>query len=158
DVSHDTHVWADEYDRDLDQVFAIQSEIAKTVAQQLNAKIAPEEKRALERPITSNLVAFELYARARDLSLGGSNRIPRTAHFFRASDVLSQAIAAAPTIFSAYCLPARPHARLVLLGHPHPPARLALAEGAIEKAIHLRPDAGEAHAARAEVLYRAHLD
>ena len=52
------------------------------------------------------------------------------------------------------------HARsqIYLLGHDHTPARLALAEAAIQTALRLRPDAGEAHLARAEVLYRGHLD
>jgi len=157
-VRNDTHVWAEAYDRDLEAVFAIQSEIAQKVAEQLHAKISPQEKVALERPTTSDLAAFDLYAHARDLSLGGPVRVTGTADLFEAINLLNQAVARDPTFFAAYCQMARTHAQIYLLGHDHTSARLALAEAAIQTALRLRPDAGEAHLARAEVLYRGHLD
>ena len=70
------HLWAQTYDRDLADVFAIQSEIAKTIADQLQAKLSPREKNAIERPPTSDISAFDLYARAKNLLLtaSGSDR------------------------------------------------------------------------------------
>src|SRR5262249_2077481 len=65
DTRTDTHVWAEQYDRDWNDLFAIQSEIAQKVAGRLNAKITAEEKAAIERPPTADLDAFELYALAR---------------------------------------------------------------------------------------------
>ena len=58
----DTHVWAQTYDRDVADLFAIQSEIARAIADQLHAKISPAEKRAIERPPTTDLNAFDLYS------------------------------------------------------------------------------------------------
>ena len=65
DARTDRHLWAQTYDRDLADVFAIQSEIAKTIADQLQAKLSPREKNAIERPPTSDISAFDLYARAK---------------------------------------------------------------------------------------------
>ena len=64
DTRTDTHIWAEQYDRDLNDLFAIQSEIAQKVAQRLRAKITAAEKLAIERKPTGDLVAFDLYSRA----------------------------------------------------------------------------------------------
>ncbi len=73
DARTDAHVWAEEYDRDLKDMFAIQSEIAQKVAGQLRAKISPAEKLAIERPPTADLTAFDLYSRAKNLVLAWSS-------------------------------------------------------------------------------------
>src|SRR6058998_2880544 len=67
DARSDTHLWAEQYDRDLADVFAIQSEIAKKIADQLQAKISPTEKAAIEKPSTTDLAAYNLYLRAQEL-------------------------------------------------------------------------------------------
>src|SRR2546430_2766278 len=64
DARTDTHLWAQTYDRDLADVFAIQSEIAKTIADQLQARLSPAEKAAIEQRPTTDLAAFDLYVRA----------------------------------------------------------------------------------------------
>jgi len=69
DARSDAHLWAQTYDRDLADVFAIQSEIAKQIAAQLQAKLSPSEKAAIERPPTADLAAFDLYTRAQPLPL-----------------------------------------------------------------------------------------
>src|SRR5262249_20960773 len=61
DARTDTHVWAEEYDRDLSAMFAIQSEIAQKVAQQLHTKISASEKLAIESKPTADVTAFDLY-------------------------------------------------------------------------------------------------
>jgi TolB-like protein len=68
DTRTDTHVWVEQYDRDLNDLFAIQSEIAQKIAGQLRAKISPAEKLAIERKPTGDLLAFELYSRAISLT------------------------------------------------------------------------------------------
>src|SRR6185369_15911590 len=68
----DAHEWAENYDRPLDDVFAIQSEIAKAIADQLQAKLSPSEKNAIEQAPTRDLAAFDLYSRARNLILSTS--------------------------------------------------------------------------------------
>ena len=72
DARTDAHLWAQTYDRDLADVFAIQSEIAKAIADQLQAKLSPNEKAAIEKPPTADLAAFDLYARAKTLILNTS--------------------------------------------------------------------------------------
>ena len=152
DARTDAHVWAEEYDRDLKDLFSVQSEIAQKVADRLRAKISPAEKVAIERSPTTNLSAFDLYSRAKSLGI-----IPE-GNLFQAADLLNQAVARDPTFFQAYCQLAYVHDELYHLRVDHTPARLALAEAAIEAALRLHPDAGEAHLARAEHLYRGYLD
>jgi TolB-like protein len=69
DARTDAHLWAQTYDRDLADVFAIQSEIAKAIAEQLQARLSPNEKAAIEKPPTADLAAFDLYTRAKTLLL-----------------------------------------------------------------------------------------
>ncbi len=158
DTRADTHRWAQTYDRDVADLFAVQSEIAQTIAEQLHAKISPTEKRTIERPPTADLNAFDLYTRARNLSLPAFFSNAGKKDLLEASDLLNQAVSRDPAFFQAYCQLAWVHDVLYFLGYDRTPARLALAEAAIQAAFRLRPDAGEAHLARAENLYRGYLD
>jgi TolB-like protein/class 3 adenylate cyclase/Flp pilus assembly protein TadD len=156
DARTDRQLWAQTYDRDLADVFAIQSEIATAIADQLQAKLSPGEKNAIERPPTGDIAAFDLYTRAKDLSTNLTSNA--RANLLQAIDLLNEAVARDPSFFQAYCQLAYTHDQLYFLGFDHTPARLALAEAAIQAAFRLRPDAGEAHLARAQNLYRAYLD
>jgi TolB-like protein/class 3 adenylate cyclase/Flp pilus assembly protein TadD len=158
DARNDAHLWAQTYDRDLADVFAIQSEIAKTIADQLQAKLSPTEKNAIEQRPTVDVTAFDLYARGKNLLLTTSFSAMAAANLRQAADLLNQAVARDPSFFQAYCQLAYTHDNLYFLGLDHTPARLALAEAAIQSALRLRPDAGEGHLARAENLYRGYLD
>jgi TolB-like protein/Tfp pilus assembly protein PilF len=153
DARTDTHVWAEQYDRDLNDLFAIQSEIAQKVADRLNAKVTSAERLAIEEKPTTDLVAFELYSRANDIwgfSLGGEAVL-------QAIDLLNQAVARDPSFFKAYCLLAAAHDQLYFVGD-HTPGRLAAAEAAVREAFRIRPNAGEAHLARAFHLYNGYLE
>ena len=158
DARTDRHLWAQTYDRDLADVFAIQSEIAKTIADQLQAKLSPSEKSAIERPPTNDITAFDLYTRAENLLLTASEGTTGKADFLQAIDLLNQAVARDPSFFQAYCRLAEAHDSLYNAGYDHTSARLALAEAAIEAASRLRPDAGETHLARARNIYQGYLD
>ena len=158
DARTDAHIWAEEYDRDLKDMFAIQSEIAQKVAGQVHAKISPAEKLAIERPPTADLSAFDLYSRAKNLFLAANQSSSGKADFLRMSDLLSQAVAHDPTFFQAYCQLALVHDQFYNSHLDRTPERLALAEAAIESAFRLRPDAGEAHLARAAHLYSGYRD
>jgi tetratricopeptide (TPR) repeat protein len=150
-------VWAEEYDRDLNDLFAVQSELARTVAERLRAKISTAEKLAVEQPPTTDLIAFDFYNRARNLlALRLSSGLE--ANLLQAVDLLNQAVVRDPSFLQAYCQLALAHDQLYFLGFDHTPARLALAEAAIERASQLGPDAGETHLARARNLYHGHLD
>jgi serine/threonine protein kinase/Tfp pilus assembly protein PilF len=152
----DTHVWAEQYDRDLNDLFAIQSEIAQKVAQRLNAKVTSAEKLAIEGKPTTDLVAFELYSRANDI--WGISGWATKEDVLQVIDLLNQAVARDPSFFKAYCLLAAAHDYLCFFGLDHTPARLAAAEAAVREAFRIRPNAGEAHLARAGHLYNVYLD
>ena len=156
DTRTNTHLWANTYDRQLDDVFAVQSEIAKTIAEQLEAKISPNEKKAIERSPTRDLTAFHLYTRANTLMLSYYGDVREK--YLQAVDLLNQAIARDPSFFLAYCQLGHAHDTLYFLGYDHTAERLTAAEAAVQEAFRLRPDAGEAHLARAENLYQGHLD
>jgi len=158
DTRSDAHLWAQTYDRDLADVFAIQSEIAKAIADQLQAKLSPSEKSAIEQPPTADVTAFDLYSRARTLMLSTTFSAANGQRLRQAVDLLNQALARDPSFFLAQCQLAYTHDQLYFLGIDHTPERLALAEAALKAAFRLQPDAGEAHLARAENLYRCHLD
>jgi len=154
DTRTDTHVWAEEYDRDLADVFAIQSEIAKTVMDQLQAKLSPSEKAVIKQTPTADVAAFDLYSRAKTIYFSTD---PSRQDLLRAVDLLNQAVARDPFFFQAYCLLANIHDQLYFFGD-HTAERLALAEIALKAAFRLQPDSGEAHLARAWNLYHGHLD
>jgi len=158
DARNDTHSWAQTYDRDVADLFAIQSEIAQAIAGQLHAKISPAEKLAIERPPTADLTAFDLYTRAKDLLLTASFSSTAREDLLRAVGLLNQAVRHDPDFFEAYCQLALTHGRLYFYGLDHTSARLALAEAALGTASRLRPDAGETHLARARNLYWGYLD
>jgi serine/threonine-protein kinase len=156
DARTDRHLWGQTYDRGLADVFAIQSEIAKTIADQLQAKLSPSEKNAIERPPTSDISAFDLYTRAKDIILTSSSR--GKADCLQAVDLLNQAVAHDASFYDAYCQLAYAHDALYFFGYDHTSARLALAEAALQAASRLRPDAGETHLARGQNLYWAYGD
>jgi serine/threonine-protein kinase len=158
DARNDAHLWAQTYDRDLADVFAIQSEIAKAIADQLQAKLSPNEKKAIEQPPTTDLAAFDLYSRA-DSLLTGAFSATGEQDVRKAIELLDQAVKRDPSFFDAYRQLAAAHEFLYgVSGRDHTPARLALAEAALQVATRLRPDAGETHLARANYLYYARRD
>ena len=156
DTRTDTHVWAEEYDRDLSDMFAIQSDIAQKVAQQLHAKISASEKLAIESKATTDLNAFDVYTRAKNILLEENHRTK--AELLEAVDLLNQAVARDPAFFDAYCQLAFAHDAIYFFSHDHTAARLALAETAIQAAARLNSNAGETHLARARSLYWGYLD
>jgi TolB-like protein/predicted Ser/Thr protein kinase/Tfp pilus assembly protein PilF len=156
DTRTDAHIWAEEYDRDLKDMFAVQSEIAQKVAGQVHAKISPAEKLAIERPPTADITAFDLYSRAKNLVLAWSYDATDKDNLLRAVDLLDKAVAHDASFFQAYCQLAWVHDEVYQFRFDRTPERLALAEAAIESAFRLRPDAGEAHLARAGHLYRGY--
>ena len=158
DARNDTHLWAQTYDRDLSDVFAIQSEIAKTIADQLQAKLSPQEKSAIQRPPTSDIAAFDLYTRARNLWLTAWGSSTGKDDLLQAADLLNQAVARDPSFFDAWCQLAVTEVTIYFLDWDHTPVRLTKAEVAVQTAARLRPDAGETHLALGRMRYFGYLD
>jgi TolB-like protein/Tfp pilus assembly protein PilF len=150
DARTDKHLWAATYDRDLVDVFAIETELAQTIAGELQAKLTRSEKAAIEEKPTQDLVAYEFYARA--VSLIYNVQVPGTVDapeksLSEAVDLLNKAVARDPNFLLAYCQLAFAHDLVYADEIDHTPARLALAQSAIDSAFRLRPDSGEAHLA-----------
>jgi len=157
DARNDAHLWAQTYDRDLDDVFAIQSEIARAIADQLQAKLSPAEKNAIEERPTSDLIAFDQYSRAKTLILTTSLN-PSDKNLLQAIELLNGAVARDPSFHAAFCQLVFAHDQLYSFSDDHTPARLAAAEAALQRAIELRPNAAETHLARGAHLSQAFRD
>src|SRR5881227_125774 len=150
DARTDKHVWAGTYDRELADVFAIETELAQTIAGELQAKLTSSEKAAIEEKPTQDLVAYEFYARA--VSLIYNVQVPFAVDapeksLSEAVDLLNKAVARDPNFLLAYCQLAFTHDGVYQNEIDRTPARLALAQSAIDSAFRLRPDSGEAHLA-----------
>jgi serine/threonine protein kinase/Tfp pilus assembly protein PilF len=158
DARTDAQLWAEHYDRPLEDVFAIQSEIAKAIVEQLRAKLSPGEKAAIEQPPTINLEAYDYYNQAKAIIATSAFGAGFGDKLAEAARLLDEAVAKDPKFVSAYCDLAGVHDFMYFSGVDHTPARLALAEKAVQNALRLRPESGEAHLAQAQHLYQGYLE
>jgi TolB-like protein/Tfp pilus assembly protein PilF len=159
DTRTDTHVWAEEYDRGLNDLFAIQSEIAQKVAEHLHAKLSASEKASVEEKPTQDFVAYDFYVRAVSIIYNAQvDSLAHLANLSEAVDLLNKAVARDPNFFLAYCQLAFVHDLVYQEEKDHTPARLALAKSAIDSAFRLRPDSAEAHLALGWHLYWGYSD
>jgi serine/threonine protein kinase len=160
DARTDAHLWAQTYDRDLADVFAIQSEIAKTIAQQLQAKLSLQEKIDIEKSPTTDLVAYQLFLRASGL-VGedtGSGMLPNSARAPQAVRLLNEAVTRDPNFVDAWCLLSITHGWLYFQGDDRTPTRCDLAKAAVDAALHLQPDGGDPHLVLAFYYYQCFRD
>ncbi|PYM01156.1 MAG: hypothetical protein DMF19_07170 [Verrucomicrobia bacterium] len=155
DARSDAHLWAQTYDRDLADVFAIQSEIAKAIVEQLQAKLSPTEKLAIAKPPTTDLTAYDLYLRALALYADTTDVAHSKVKLPKAAELLNEAVTRDQQFLLAFCLLAKVQTTIYWQGFDHSAARLDLANAAVQSALRLQPDAGEAHLALADYYYRA---
>ena len=158
DARTDTQLWAERYDRDVADVFATESEVAGKIVAQLQAKISPSEKAAIEKAPTTDLVAYDLYLRAEALFADTSDPIHAREKLPEAAQLLNEAVMRDPHFLQAWCLLSRVHSVAYFRGHDHTQARLDLANAALQTALHLQPDAGEVHLALANYYYHGFRD
>lgn len=145
------HVWADRYDRDLNDIFALQDEISQAIVGALKLKLLPEEKRAIERRGTGNVEAYELFLLARQFHRTGSERMkPLILRLCKRAVALDANFAQAWALMAA--------AESEGFQRQVPGFSFESARAAAERAIALAPQLAEAHAALGEVLLRAGLD
>ena len=149
----DAHLWAEIYDRKLSDIFAVQSEIAKTVADTLQAKLTGAEKLMMAVQPTSNTEAYELYHKGRSLweQRTGDN-IPKAIAFFE------QAIARDPNYALAYAGLASAHILSPYYTHADRRQEGAKAKEAALKALSLDPNLAEAHSALGKILFWTELN
>lgn len=158
DARTDSQLWAERYDRDIADVFQIESEVAANIVAQLQAKISPSEKAAIEQKPTVDLVAHDLYIRAKTLIASAPFSAPGRESLTEAVRLLNQAIERDPSFALAYYQLAQAQDQLYFSGIDHTPGRLAMAEAAIQSLTRLLPNSGEAHLALAKHLYWGFLD
>jgi len=161
DAREDNTIWADTYDRDLTDIFAIQSEVAQTIAAKLTATLSPEEKRRIEAKPTDNLEAYDLYVRANGLLLNaGAVGVLLTETIMKplseAIGLLEKAVQLDPKFTLAYCASAKANAQIYQ--GDHTPERRASADAAMNRALHSQPDLPEVHLAYAYYLYWVYRD
>src|SRR6266513_416124 len=149
DARTDTHQWAEHYDRDLADVFGIQSEIAKAIADQLQAKLSPQEKARVEEIPTENTEAYVFYLRANLISRNPDTLLE---DYKAAEQLYRQAIELDPNFALA-------HARLASLCaeifHYYEPTEgwRTKARTEAQIALRLQPDLAEAHIALGQCIY-----
>ncbi len=153
DARSDTQCWAEHYDRPADDVFTIQSELAEKIATSLRARISSSEKAAIDARTTADLVAYDLYLRAKELFATYPQTNDWRAALLQCIRLLDEATARDAKFALAYCLAAQVHDSLYFTGLDATPARLALQERTITTALRLQPTLGEAHLVRALWLY-----
>jgi serine/threonine-protein kinase len=155
DARSDAHLWAQTYDRDLADVFAIQSEIAKAIADQLQARLSPKEEAAMQEKPTTDLAAYDFYLQALEIERNRASAIGSggVEGAKREVDLLDQAVSRDPTFVAALCKLASTHLYLYWLNADQTPARLDMAKKALEAAARLQPDGGEVHLTRALFYY-----
>src|SRR6266566_933126 len=107
DARNDSHIWAETYDRSAADLFAIQSELAQSIATQLKAKLSPQQKAEIEEKPTQDLDAFELYLQAKTIIDSYINATDVRAALLQAVKSLDEAIKRDPNFVSAYCYSAR---------------------------------------------------
>src|SRR6266540_3249904 len=154
DARTEAHLWAEHYDRDVTNVFAIQTEIAQQIADQLRSKLSPEEKAAIgERP-TTDPVAYALYTQAKaiddEADWEGAEK-----NLNREVELLEKATQRDPNFALAYCALAKTHGDLFFNTWNWDLKDIELAKKAAEAAVRVRPDLGETHLALARYYFTA---
>ena len=149
----DAHLWADTYDRKLTDIFAVESEIAHTIADQLQAKLTGSEKQMMATAPTTDMAAYELYHKGRSLwgKRTGDN-IPKAIAFFQ------QAIERDPNYALAYAGLANAYVILPFWTNADRREANTKAKEAALKALRIDSDCAEAHLALGKVLFFSELD
>jgi TolB-like protein/class 3 adenylate cyclase/Flp pilus assembly protein TadD len=149
DARTDTHQWAERYDRDLADVFAIQSEIAKTIADQLEAKLSPQEKARVEEIPTGNTEAYAFYLRANQIARNPDTLLE---DYKAAVELYMQAIALDPDFALAHARLASTAAEIFHFYEPTDVWKMK-ARTEAEIALRLQPNLAEAHFALGQYDY-----
>ena len=149
DARTDEHIWAETYDRDLSDIFAIQSDVAFQIARALKATLSPEEKERIEQTPTDNLEAYDYFLQGREYAFRSSEKSDQEI----AIELYEKAVSADPNFAEAYASIAYQHCRMYWWGYDRSPERLGKAKEAIDKALSLKPDEPLVRAANGYYYY-----
>jgi serine/threonine-protein kinase len=164
DATNDTQIWADSFDREMTDLFSVQSDLAVRIAAALQLKLSPAERASIETPPTRDAEAYDFYLRGRELLLGSAGLGKREENLSTAIDLLNRAVARDPNFALGYCLVAELHlarfrvSRAANMLSSHDPADLEKVLSNLEIAFRLAPDLGEAHLVRGRYFYHALSD
>src|SRR5437762_8484419 len=151
DARNDAHLWAEHYDRDVADVFTVQTEIAQQIANQLKANLSPAEKAAIAERPTTDLVAYAYYAKAREINIYGNwEGAENEKAANQKVELLEKATQRDPNFALAYCELAKAQLDLFSDIDRKP---IELAKKAAETALRLRPDLAEPHLALARYYW-----
>jgi TolB-like protein/Flp pilus assembly protein TadD len=153
-AQNDEHIWAEDYDRDLTDVFAIQTDLAQKIAHELQAQLSPSEKAGMIRKPTENGEAYLAFVQAHDLQ---SAAVEDRAKANQAVQLYQRAIQLDPNFALAIANLSITHSWIFHTFDPKDVQRVLAAKYA-ERAIQLAPEMPEAHVARGFVLYYGELD
>ncbi len=158
DVRTDAQIWAETYDRSAKDLFAIQSELARSIVAQLKTKLSPKQQAEIAEWETQDLLALEPYLQAKQIVDNYLVAADVRATLLKALQLLDQAIKRDEKFVSAYCYAARANDLLYFFDLDPTPDRILLAETAVNTALELRADSAEAHFAKADLLFRCRRD
>ena len=152
DAWSDAQLWGETFDREITDLFALQSELAQRISQELRANLSAREKTNLQTHPTRDILAYELFLRARELFhwAGSGYSYDKGADALR---LIDEAIKRDPQFALAYALGSRLHSELFWFGYDKTASRLEKAKAAADAALQLEPDLGEAHLAKAFYYY-----
>ncbi len=150
DTESDVQVWAEQYDRKLEELFALQSDLSQTVVSQLKGKLSAREKAAIESQPTADVRAYDLYLQAKEAFLRYEYRTTIT--------LLEQAVARDPKFALAYCLLTNAHIYVYRFEDDMTPERLEKARVAAATALRLAPNLADSHLAQAQYYYNGLRD
>jgi tetratricopeptide (TPR) repeat protein len=145
DARTEVEVWAEQYDRKVDDLFVLQSELSQAIVSQLKATLSANEKAAIENRPTKDMLAYDFYLRAQE-SFFQSN-------YQKTIQLLDAAVARDSQFALAYCLMTEAHLYTYRFRDDTTPNRLAKAREAAETALRLAPDLAESHLAKAQYCY-----
>ena len=150
DTSTEGHLWAQNYDRNLDDIFAVQSEIAEKVAGELKIRLVDSEKRVIEKKATENTEAYTCFLRGRELF---REALRTEVSLRQAVSLFEKAIELDPGFARAYVGVAECHQSLATAGYEPWDVSYSIVKPSLQHAIDLDPDLPEAHAALSEMFF-----
>jgi TolB-like protein/Flp pilus assembly protein TadD len=158
DARTDSQIWAESYDREVADLFVIQSDLAQAIVNQLQAKLSPQQKAEMEETPTRDLAAFDLYLQAKEIVDTYTQLQDPGSSLLKAVRLLDEATERDPNFVLAFCYASRAHNLLYFLDLDPTPKRNLLGEAAVNNALRLRPNSAEAHLAMADHYFRCHRD
>jgi TolB-like protein/Tfp pilus assembly protein PilF len=159
-AANDSHLWADTFDRKLTDIFSVESEVARAIADQLRAQLTGREEQVIAAKPTKNPEAYDLFLKAEyfanQVFLSSAKNPEETGR--QAADLYEKASAADPTFALAFARLAYLKARLYWYGTDPSPEAIEAAQSAASRALALQPDLPEAHLTKGYVYYWGRRD